>query len=348
VKGLRASESDHTLTIGILTLLICYLRHLGVDVDEMLHSIDIDPAILQAPDSRIRLDTYIKIEEAAVRYSNDPYFGLHMGEFYESGNWSILGYLMMNCRTLGEAMTKAARYSKIIGTVIHTKAYIRNHNIVIAFSTDKYAPVLSSHCYEGALSSTVSMIRNLCKKNIDPIEVGIPSPPPPTLDEYHRVFHCPVLLNKKYYYLIYPFSILSLPVVCPNEGLLRYFEDYVRSYLDALDSDKPVTMEVTRHILSILDHKSVSVGSISKQMAMSKRTLQNRLKEEGTSFRDILENTRIKLAKKYLKEAHTIEDISFMLGFKDTSVFRRTFKNWTGYTPGEFRQASGQTKLPLA
>ena len=75
-------------------------------------------------------------------------------------------------------------------------------------------------------------------------------------------------------------------------------------------------------------------------MALSTRTLQNRLKDEGKVFSKLLKNTREKLAKKYLRENYSVEDITYLLGFSEKSVFRKAFKKWSGCTPKEYRETS--------
>ncbi len=269
VKSMAASAPVFTLTAGILAQLVRYLKHLNVDVDMVLLSVGVDPAIITNPDHRIPVETYNRIEEAAAEASGDPCFGLHMGEFIEAGNWSILGYLMMNCHTLGEAMVKAGRYYKIIGTQIQSIVGIRNKNIVIVYTAGKNAPQISRHCYESAISSTVCMLRNLSKEDISPVEVGFMSPNPPCLHEYHRVFRSPVLFDQKNSYLTLPWSIMRIPVVCPNAELLTYFEEYVHHYLATLDCDMPVTTEVIKRIISVLDNTNLSIRTIARQMTDS-------------------------------------------------------------------------------
>lgn len=332
------TSNDLTLTIGVLAQLMQYLRYKNVDVDKFLYSIGVDPAIFEVPDSRISIETYLKIEYAAAAESGDPYFGLHMGEHHEAGNWSILGYLMMNCQTLAQAMIKAGKYYKIISTLIQTSVYPKGRNFVIVFAAQKHSPELSRHCFEAALSSTVQMIRKLSSQKIDPVEAGFAFPPPPALDEYLRFFRSPVLFGQKSCYITFPMSILNLPVVCPNAALLSYFESYVQNYLDALENDGPCTTEVIKRVIPRLDGGNLSIHLIAKEMLISARTLQNRLKDEGASFRLILEDTRLKLAKRYLGEGRTVEDITYLLGFKDVSVFRKSFKEWTGQTLGEYRR----------
>ena len=90
-----------TVSCSVLSQMFFYLTSLKVDVDEFLRSLGVEPADVRDPDARIPVDTYLLIQDEAAHYVHDPYFGLHMGEFAEPGSWSILGYLMMNCRTLG-------------------------------------------------------------------------------------------------------------------------------------------------------------------------------------------------------------------------------------------------------
>jgi AraC-like DNA-binding protein len=73
-------------------------------------------------------------------------------------------------------------------------------------------------------------------------------------------------------------------------------------------------------------------------MSISVRTLQKRLEGEGVVFSDLLRNVRQRLAKRYLRENYTVEEITYLLGFSEPSVFRKAFKKWSGVMPGEYRR----------
>ena len=113
-----------SVCVTVLSQMFLYLRSLHLELDEFLRSIKVDPESVKAPDSRIPIERYLYIQESAAEYTHDPCFGLHMGEFVEAGSWSILGYLMMNCATLGEAMEKSGRYSRVIGNLIDAKVHL--------------------------------------------------------------------------------------------------------------------------------------------------------------------------------------------------------------------------------
>ncbi len=334
------NKTPITVSTSVLSQLLRYLAHLAIDIDQVFRSAGVNPAFVKNPDVRIPIETYIAIEDEAVRISNDPYFGLHMGEFAEPGSWSILGYMMMNCRTLSEAAEKSARYSSIIGNLIQARAVLGWGTVKIILSTPKHAPVLSRHCFESTLSSTVRMGRNLTGQQIDPLEVGFSYPKPASTSEYERIFRSPVLFEQKQTSISFDFRVGNTPVLQPNRKLLEQFESYAQEYQAEIEGVDKTTRAVTKHILAHLDSENLTLSSIAEDMSMSVRTLQNHLKSEGVVFRELLENTRQRLAKKYLCENYTVEDITYLLGFSEPSVFRKAFKKWSGSTPREYRETT--------
>jgi len=73
------------------------------------------------------------------------------------------------------------------------------------------------------------------------------------------------------------------------------------------------------------------------------RTLQKRLEEEGVAFSDLHKDVRHRPAQKYLRENYTVEQITYLLGFSEPSVFRKAFKKWSGVTPREYREGAFAT-----
>jgi AraC-like DNA-binding protein len=340
---IKCMNNDHSVSpihvsITLLSQMFLYLKALGMDIDQFLQSIGVDPESVKSADDHIPVETYLYIQEEAAKRTGDECFGLHMGEFAEAGSWSILGYMMMNCENLGQAFEKAGRYSRIIGNLIEAAAVFQFNKVKFIFFTPPHAPLMTRHCYESTLSSSVRMLRTLSGKEIHPVQVGFSYPEPQDRAEYDRVFQCPVLFDQKDTFMVLETKIAKIPVLLSNPALLEHFELYAQEFIAKLEHTDEYTRAVTRIILANLDDMDLSIRKISKEMALSVRTLQKRLEDEGVVFSELLRMIREKLAKQYLTENYTVEQITYMLGFSEPSVFRKAFKKWAGMTPREYRE----------
>lgn len=66
---------------------------------------------------------------------------------------------------------------------------------------------------------------------------------------------------------------------------------------------------------------------------------ERRLREEGTTFQEVLQHTRVDLAQLYRSRREIpIGEISHLLGFSQSTAFHRAFRRWTGVTPHTFRR----------
>ncbi len=339
-----AAVEPITVSVSVLAQMFLYLRSLNVDVDAFLHSLGVDPASVQAPDARVPVETYLFIQESAAKLVDDPCFGLHMGEFAEAGSWSILGYLMMNCRTLGEAFEKSGRYSRIIGNLIEARAELGPTTVTAVFFTPPHAPAMSRHCFDSTFASSVRMMRTLTGQPLNPRAVAFIYPEPSARAEYDRVFGCPVRFGQKHNALTLDLSLANTPIRLANPALLEHFEKYAQDFLAQLERPDATTRAVTRLILARLDDEALSLDTVAREMAVSPRTLQNRLEAEGVVFSDLLRDIRQRLAQQYLRQNYSVEQITYLLGFSEPSVFRKAFKKWSGVTPREYRQST----LPTA
>ena len=329
------------VSTGILAQMLLYLKSLKMDTDAFLRSNGLDPAVVKAPDARFPIETYLLLEEKAAEMCSDACFGLHMGEYVEAGNWSILGYLMMNCQTLAEAFEKSSRYSRIIGNLIDSRLDLLADRVKITLITPSYAPPMSHHCFDAVISACVRMMYNLTGIHLYPLEVTFAYPRPLSTAEYERIFNCPLLFDQDETSFTLGFALLNTPVRAPNPELLAYFGQYARDFIAEMDQNQEHTRAVTRIILANLDDENLGIDKIAREMSLSVRTLQKRLEDEGVIFSDLLRSVREKLAKKYLQENYSVEQITYLLGFSEPSAFRKAFKKWSGITPREYRGQVG-------
>jgi AraC-like DNA-binding protein len=73
---------------------------------------------------------------------------------------------------------------------------------------------------------------------------------------------------------------------------------------------------------------------------MSESAFQKKLKAAGTSYQELLDETRTELAKHHLSDPDmSVDEVAYMLGFSDCSNFTRAFKRWLGVSPREYRNS---------
>jgi AraC-like DNA-binding protein len=95
---------------------------------------------------------------------------------------------------------------------------------------------------------------------------------------------------------------------------------------------------VQESIVAHLPSGEVNKHQVSKSLHMSTRTLQRRLQEEGSSFVEILNETRRELALQYIQDdSLPLKEVSYLLGYSNSTTFSKAFKRWTGKKPSEAR-----------
>jgi AraC-like DNA-binding protein len=316
--------------------LLLYLKSIGIDGDALAREAGLDPGIPGRKDARVPIEAFLAIQGEGARISEDECFGLHMGEFVEPGSFSVVGYMMANCETLGDALKKAVRYSKILGPLLISSMRNSHRKTEVIFEEAPYAPKLSRHCVDLTVSGVLRMMRSMSGLAIRPEKVCFSFPPPRSTKEHERILQCPVYFGMKRTSITLEKTFASIPVLRSDRGLMEYMESYARDLCAELDNGQPIARLVAQKILKGLSDESFSVKSIAFALSMRPRTLQAKLRSEGTGFKEVLEDTRRRLAEKNLREGGSIEDITYMLGFSEPSVFRKAFKKWTGFTPREF------------
>lgn len=133
-------------------------------------------------------------------------------------------------------------------------------------------------------------------------------------------------------------SDATRPFLTANEAMWEFFEPALRQRLAELQTGATMAERLRAALLEALPAGQTSTQELARRLAVSTRTLQRRLSEEGTTFQEVLDATREQLARHYLSRSPMpVVEISFLLGYRDQSSFYRAFRIWTGTTPESVR-----------
>ncbi|SLN31468.1 HTH-type transcriptional regulator VirS [Pseudoruegeria aquimaris] len=132
----------------------------------------------------------------------------------------------------------------------------------------------------------------------------------------------------------------DLPLITRNASLWETLEPGFSEQLAERLGTDTMAGRLKQALSEALPGGATTNDAMARRLNISKRSLQRRLTEEGTSFQALLGETRFELSERYLKDsALSVPEISFLLGFRDASSFLRAFQGWTGLTPGDYRAA---------
>ena len=188
----------------------------------------------------------------------------------------------------------------------------------------------------------VALPRLATRAPLRPIRVTSPYPPDDA-DAYLGYFGVRVRMSDRYT-VAYSAEDAARPFLTANETMWDFFEPDLRRRLAELEEGTPVGERVRVALLELLPSGEGSMEAVAHELAFSTRTLQRRLKGEGTTFQAVLNTTRESLARHYLaNSAMSAGEISFLLGYEDPHSFYRAFNAWTGQSPERVRLATGST-----
>ncbi|MFH2063945.1 MAG: AraC family transcriptional regulator [Pseudomonadota bacterium] len=331
-----------TTSITHISSLFTILESQGIDVKAFLVDAGVDPSILKSPENRLTWETVQMLTHRAVQITGNAYFGLHQGESMV-GFSNILGHILVNCQTLGEALEKLLKFYKILYEGCDIIVGMEGEYIVTEYAFHDQKLNGDMQLADYSMSCCYSYAKQLTGKKIDLIEVRFKHDAPPDISEYNRIFNCKLKFGSSMNAIVGDSEIVNIPIREPNKKLLSVFEKYAKEILSKQTEKSTYTQKVGSLITKMLGEKIPQINMIASKLSISTRSLQTKLQKEGTTYSEILDQIRKNTAAYYLKnETISIAEISYLLGFSEPSVFHRTFKRWTNHSPGEYRKHNNE------
>jgi AraC-like DNA-binding protein len=304
---------------------------------------DLTPELIADSDARVSHAQFSVAWAEAVRLSGEPALALQIAEALPSGAFGIVEYVCRSAPSLGEAIRQWVRYLNILDEAVHVGVVEEEDSVVLRVLDESEAPAPAAHelCF-GVLAARA---RELAAAPVRILAVRFTHRAPSDVSPYQRWFDAPVTFGARFTELVLPRSAMDTPLASADPNLLAILTRHADTLAAKDRSKPPVTREVERVLRAALRSDDGDIDPVARRLGLTARSLQRRLKEEGTSFKEVREHVRHELAMRYLDEDLAISEVSFLLGFSEPSAFFRAFKRWTGATPLENR---AQRRMALA
>ncbi len=329
----------HFTTISSWALCIWKaINSYGVNSHSLFERAGLDPHKVEDPNARYPVSRMTRLWRLAVVTTEDPCFGLTAARFWHPTTLHALGYSWMASENLRDALERAHRYFRMItdaGTVTLTEC---PEGYRFTIRPDRGVTV-ADEALDAGMATILNMCRISYRQEFCPLRVMLERPEPALTcsRKFATFFHAPVEYSCSETAFIFDKEELSTPLPSANVELVRSSEKIIFDYLAKFDRTR-VIMQVKAKLCEQLPTGKATEESIAKTLYMSTRTLQRKLKEEGTTYKQLLDDTRRELADQYIKQSDiSISEITYLLGFSEPSNFSRAFKRWMGQSPSEHR-----------
>jgi AraC-like DNA-binding protein len=329
--------NDFTLPVHYLRQIASQLHGMGVDVAQLLALVGLDEARLNDPKVEISYATFHRLVRDGLEISQEPALGLLVGERLLANTHGVLGYAAMSSGTPRQALELVERYVGLRISLFSLSDERHGDEVRVCFHETQSLDDIRAPILEAVILSVKNVLDAIAMGSCPVTQVAFPFPVPSYEALAREVFKCDVRYDQPWAGFALPHDALDTPLKMGDPEMFREAALICQRELDKLTANQSLAARVRRTLLES-QNGFPSLVVTARLFHMTPRTLHRRLLDEGTSFKQILEEVRHTLAVEQLKSGRfSVEEIAYALGYSDMANFRRAFKRWEKVSPSEYR-----------
>lgn len=313
---------------------------LGLDAEQLFRDAGIEPEIRKDATARVPAEKIDDFLWHARQQSQDDAFSFSLARNLHPSFMGALGYAWLTSATLRKAFTRLQRYAQMLNDQTHLALEEQGEEFHVVL-TSAEGNTRDPHLRERhRLATTIQFCRMNLGESFSPSRVHLQQGVPANLVECEAFFRCPLSFESSDTRIVLPAALADQDLPGYDPQLVQHFDQLIIDYLDRQKKLDTVG-RVRAAIYDQLPTGEICLENVAAELIVSPRTLTRKLAEKGLSFKSLLADTRRELAEKYIADRSlTITEISFLLGFSETSSFSRAFKGWTGQSPRLHREGA--------
>lgn len=332
------------ISLAAATGLLEAIEAAGGDVERVLRPLHLDGKRLVNPHGFMASADFALLLEEAAAVTGDDFFGLHFGARFDPRDAGAVTYVVLHSPTFGAALANAGRYLRVHNEGVQVEyvrqpphAYLR-HTLVAVPAEHR-----RQHA-EYSLALALGTIRLMAGSGWSPLEVQFEHKAPTDATELMRFFGAPVTFACPTGAFVVDIDFADRAVPAADPRLYPILTKYLDDMLAALPPEEDFVASLRRAIGESVRRGKPTLTGVAEGMAVGARTLQRRLTAADLDFKTLVDDTRRRLALRYLDDPkNTVTEIAYLLGYSETSAFNRAFRRWTGSTPLRHRRGKLRT-----
>ncbi len=343
-----------TVAAGYPKALLDFAVSKGADRQTLIERSHIRLEDLEDQDSRIPLANYLALLKAGIELCQEPALSLLFGEAVKLQDISLVGLIGVAFDNVESGRQLVNRYTPLgldadDGTAEPIQFVRENGDVWMKFNGRIYVdnPLL----LESGIARAVCGVRALQQSMPSLANVSFPKAirfthaEPSYRAEYDRIFGVPLFFESHMNGFLIDEAILNLKLPRTNPYLSEIMSARAEELLKSLERSKTTRGRVENLLVPILHTGEATVEMIASKLGLSRQTLFRKLKAEGVTFEQVLDEMRHQLALYYLNgKKVSVNQTAYLLGFSEPAAFSRAFKRWTGSSPRTMQASKIENK----
>ena len=312
------------------------------DLNAMCDELEISSSDLFHSDLKVSFEKIYRAWEIAIRHTEDPQLGLHLGELTNPSMLGLVGHLMQTCPDLKEAFKAVCSFSALVTDTFNYSLSAAGNQVTLSYQACvpwvKISPESARHMVDQAMAGTLSIFRILSGRKVLPDHISFAQGRPKNPSEYERVFQSSISWNAAFNSLLFRQGQLSTSVLSYDESLMGVFCELIKKRYSELKGET-FENQIRSEIMTTFMGQLPSIESLAARLNMTVRTFQRKLEAEGLSYRELCNSIGKDFAASLLSNQDIkIIEVAAALGYSDARAFQRAFKSWTGQSPRKYRE----------
>jgi AraC-like DNA-binding protein len=315
--------------VGGMVVIPQLLREMGVEPSTVLSRAGIDSGTLDDMENRIPYVSMGRLFHECVLATSSPYFGMSVGQKISLSHLGVPGALMRHSATLRAGFQRFLVYQDLDNQG-HATFLSESEGIAsLSYAIYQRGVECIDQIYDAFLATACNVMRELGGPRWTPEEVYFSRTRPADVGVYHRFFRAPCRFDRERTAIFFPAYFLDRPMPEANAERLKETERQAKSIANA-----DLVARLRRALRFLLIDGRASGEKAAEHLFLHRRTLSRHLKMEGTTFQQVLDETRFEAARQLLDYTRIpLTEIAPSVGYSESSAFSRAFRRWSGGPP---------------
>ncbi len=318
-------------------LILDTLGESGMDPHQLCKVSGINYDDTLQPFGKIDGSSFKKLWDNAREISNNDAIGLCMANAKFTGIIGAASHGFLLSSSFKEAVSQINAYAGYFSSALHFDASESKFGHLIKISLTNDFDNIEQEFIDSVIAYFQFLIKYTFKGEVSPLKIYLARKSTRTPSVYQNILGCPVEFEQPFNGILFDTDILKNSLSIDDKFQANILQQ-IFIPMNKKESSENISEKIRVHIQNhSLINSDINLENISQAFKTSKSTIKRRLKDEGFTFRQILDDVRKDLAKSYLEnESLSIQEVTYRLGYKEPSPFFRAFRRWYHCTPTQF------------